>query len=87
MCLCVCVCVCVCVCTRAAGNFHHVIVDKDCFRLRQNTRKKVSMTIFPSPSNIAPLNIQRYILYACTIHCTRYYIDLYKLLVSTIHYI
>ena len=49
-------CVLVCVCV---GNFHHVIVDKDCFRLRQNTRKRVTMTILPSPNNTAPLSIQR----------------------------
>ena len=42
-----------------AGNFSHVTVDKDCFRLKQNTRKKVTMTIVPSPNNQSPLNIQR----------------------------
>ena len=49
------------------GNFSHVMVDKDCFRLKPNTRKRVTMTIVPAPNNQSPLNIQRSVerLYTC----------------------
>ena len=45
------------------GNFNPVTVDKDCFRLRQNTRKRVTLTIIPSPNNQSPLNIERSVMY------------------------
>ena len=53
------------------GNFNHVTVDRDGFRLKQNTPKRVTMTITPSPNNQSPLNIQRYSTCTCmytTVH-------------------
>ena len=39
-------------------------MDKDCFRLRQNMNKKVTMTISPSHNNHSPLNIERSVTYS-----------------------
>lgn len=41
------------------GGYSSVPLDKDCFKLRQNTKKKIALTV-SQPSTARPLNIERY---------------------------
>ena len=42
------------------GGYSSVPLDKDCFKLRQNTKKKISLTV-SQPSAARPLIIDRYV--------------------------
>ena len=42
------------------GGFTAVPLDKDCFKLRQNTKKKISLTV-SQPSTARPLVVERWV--------------------------
>lgn len=42
------------------GNYSVVSMDKDCFKIRQNTKKKLAISISQTnPSSSTPLNFEK----------------------------
>jgi len=43
------------------GNYSLVFMDKDCFKLRQNTKKKVVLSVSQPTSSTRPLVVERWV--------------------------